>query len=690
MFYLAIKNNVRLSSLILVFAVLNIYTPTNAQENLPDLVQRVKPSVVKIQTYNSRGDEVAIGSGFCIAPGVIVTNYHVIEGATKIGITYSNKVLHLTPKILAHHKEQDLAILEIRLPPSELLPLSLATILPKEGERIFVVSNPKGLQGSISDGIISAIRPLRNGHTLIQMTAAISPGSSGGPVINMSGQVVGIVVGYKEGQNLNFMIPAIAVAKLGFVPSSDQSWIYNNRSSQTLESSYPPYIPSFPKPTIKGKSLPEARRLFNEGKRINNISLDHLKKNIRKEAEKSQLQSALLHFEAAVNIDPQFREAWLEIGDVCTSMYWNEMPHHVLNNLLRHVNEGQPLDPTIFDYNPLLQNRIIRAFEIARKIDPNKGDAYIGLAKYFRLGKTDRGYRLCLDFIRQWPQKHDGYECAGEALILTQEQKAAQYFRQAVRLNPQSNELLERMAESLRFAGQYTEANIAYREYVRRNPKDKEVLQGFIESLTASGGFAEAFQITNKLIKDKPIQGYLSQANINMQLGKHSESIYTYKKAISMEPDNHELHIGIARAYTKAQRYNEAIEAYKMAERFGSLDEHYIDLGDTLTEIGRINEAIDTYNKSIQVGMNVREAYAGLGSIHWNMQRYNEALNYYNKALEGLIPGSKGEQRFAWVRRNIGEIFLQTGNRALALEEYMRLKTLDKELALELFNLIYK
>ena len=73
-----------------------------------------------------------------------------------------------------------------------------------EGQRVLVIGNPEGLQGTVSDGIISAFREDRN---LIQITAPVSPGSSGSPVLDESGQVIGMAtLVYREGQNLNFAI----------------------------------------------------------------------------------------------------------------------------------------------------------------------------------------------------------------------------------------------------------------------------------------------------------------------------------------------------------------------------------------------------------------------------------------------------------------------------------------------------
>ncbi len=111
----------------------------------------------------------------------------------------------------------------------------MATSLPREGDKIVVFGSPLGLQGSISDGIVSTIRNTTNGN-YIQITAPISPGSSGSPVVNMSGRVVGIAtLNIKGGQNLNFAIPAQEVAAFWVNQISGEIVAANKPAKQEVE-----------------------------------------------------------------------------------------------------------------------------------------------------------------------------------------------------------------------------------------------------------------------------------------------------------------------------------------------------------------------------------------------------------------------------------------------------------------------
>src|SRR5438067_656182 len=185
------------------------------EEYLPELVRRIKPSVVSIITYDSRGQKLARGSGFFIAPERAVTNRHVIEGAYKAEVHLANGNIFPVKGVLAVDGEGDVALLQVDVPPSAVPPLQIVRTSPQEGESIVVIGNPLGLEGSVSNGIVSAVRDIPNFGRIIQITAPISPGSSGSPVINMRCEVVGVAtLQLSDGQSVNFAVPSDSVGEL--------------------------------------------------------------------------------------------------------------------------------------------------------------------------------------------------------------------------------------------------------------------------------------------------------------------------------------------------------------------------------------------------------------------------------------------------------------------------------------------
>lgn len=187
-----------------------ITSPGSAQVNAPVITKVMQPgdllsNVFLLKAFNQEGQEVSLGSGFLLE-GTIVTNAHVVADASWVQVI-SETGEHITTAPYAIHvdTENDLAVLPF---PGNTDPgLPRASSKPRIGEDIWAFGSPMGFQNTVSKGNVSSFRTV-DGQELIQLTAPISSGSSGGPVTNTEGEVVGIVVAlYSEGQNINFAIP---------------------------------------------------------------------------------------------------------------------------------------------------------------------------------------------------------------------------------------------------------------------------------------------------------------------------------------------------------------------------------------------------------------------------------------------------------------------------------------------------
>jgi curli biogenesis system outer membrane secretion channel CsgG/V8-like Glu-specific endopeptidase len=180
---------------------------TNMSMSIEGLVQVASPAIVMITTVSNSGG--GLGSGFLISSdGTIVTNYHVIKGAEGLGVKFAqDKELVTNISVIKTDAVRDIALIKINTPVNAT-PLSLGDSEQiTVGERVVAIGNPQGLQNTVSDGLVSAVRD-SDGVKQIQISVPISPGSSGGALINMRGQVIGITSsGIDKAQNLNFAIP---------------------------------------------------------------------------------------------------------------------------------------------------------------------------------------------------------------------------------------------------------------------------------------------------------------------------------------------------------------------------------------------------------------------------------------------------------------------------------------------------
>jgi Trypsin-like peptidase domain len=189
--------------------------------DIPAVVRKAKPAVVQILTFDQENKPLARGTGFFITQdGILLTNYHVITGASRIIAKTSRGTVYALKKICGYSEVSDVAEPQFVTPKVSFLTLGPSSAAV-EGEHVLVIGNPEGLEGTVSDGIISAFRDNRS---WIQITAPISQGSSGSPVLDGFGQVIGIAtILFRDGQNLNFAISSEAIRDAIAKSLADQS-----------------------------------------------------------------------------------------------------------------------------------------------------------------------------------------------------------------------------------------------------------------------------------------------------------------------------------------------------------------------------------------------------------------------------------------------------------------------------------
>jgi len=341
----------RVFSLFLLSLLVSV--SVNAQESLPQLVKRLKPTVVAITTYDATGEALMTGSGFFTSPGTVVTNLHVIRGSTRAEIkTLDGKGrVYQVKGALAVDEEGDLALLDVEMPLDRVRSIELATTLPDEGEQIFVIGNPLKLEGSVTDGIVSAIREVPNVGRIIQITAPISHGNSGSPVFNLRGQVLGVVtIKVTNGQNLNLAIAAPRVGAL--TPGKVR-----------------------PLAEVTPKTKPElSEALYRTG--LDSLWLGNY-------------DNAVGYFENAVNKNPKRADAWVQVG-------YCKVKQGKSQEAIKAYKEALLLKPDNFEVHNKLGDayyyagrlaEAIESYKEANRLQPDDSETYYNLAiAYFESG----------------------------------------------------------------------------------------------------------------------------------------------------------------------------------------------------------------------------------------------------------------------------------------------------------------
>jgi len=194
--------------LLLLLALVLIVSVASGQTALTtaQVAKRVSPSVVVIQGNTDSGD--VLGSGFVVSKdGKIVTNLHVIRDMKTASVQLANGETFDSVSVLAVDERRDLAIVKVAGFDLPVLALGNSDALTV-GELLVIVGSPRGLEGTVTAGILSSVRDSGEGFKVLQTDAAVNPGNSGGPLLNNKGQPIGVVsFKLRSAEGLNFAIP---------------------------------------------------------------------------------------------------------------------------------------------------------------------------------------------------------------------------------------------------------------------------------------------------------------------------------------------------------------------------------------------------------------------------------------------------------------------------------------------------
>jgi tetratricopeptide (TPR) repeat protein len=427
-----------------------------SQDLLPELVRRIKPSAVAIETYDSRGQKLSRGSGFFVEADRVVTNRHVLDGAYRAEVHSSTGAVFPVKGVLAVDAEGDIALLKIDAPTPPVRPLPLDKTSPQEGESVVVIGNPLGLEGSVTNGIVSAVRDIPTFGRIIQITAPISSGSSGSPVVNMQGQVIGLAtLQITGGQSVNFAIPSERISQLQVTPIMTLADLVAN--------------------TGRNKRA-KAVQFFRDG--LSFLSKDDCEK-------------ALPYFEKAVESDGNYAEAWAQAG------FCNEkLGKHA--EAIEASKKAVSLRPSAESYfNIGLASFYLKQYREAAeayrqsiKLDPyNASDAQYALGLVYRdWGKPDDEIQAYKQAIRLRPDYTVAYERLGSRYLKSKKyNEAIEIFRQLTALKPGDAAAPNNMGEAYFELNKLNEATESFRQAIRLKPDFGKAYYNLGRSLLAMG-----------------------------------------------------------------------------------------------------------------------------------------------------------------------------------------------------------
>ncbi len=235
---------------------------TAFEENI-DAIDRAAQSVLMLMVYDKSGQYLCNGSGFVAFDNyTLVTNFHVMEGAAEIYATSDLGNQYLVTKVIAADEQKDIALLEF-FSPTDLQPLTLEEQnLPRRAERVVTIGSPHGITNSVTTGNISAIFQDED-SAIIAFSAPISPGSSGGALLNNQGNVIGITSAARnDSQNINFAVDISEVIKL-YKESKSTARVQFGDSVPSAKVTPTVALPAMPTPTPSSILSPAMTQYVN-------------------------------------------------------------------------------------------------------------------------------------------------------------------------------------------------------------------------------------------------------------------------------------------------------------------------------------------------------------------------------------------------------------------------------------------
>ncbi len=545
----------------IVTALIAVTSSTNSRAetesiDLKALAKKARPAVMLLVVSDAAGKEIATGTGFLVSSdGKLITNHHVIENAASTVAKAENGGMFVIEGVLADDPKNDLTLLKLKGNNLPFLSLSNNDKI-EVGTRIAVIGSPLGLEGTMSEGIVSAVRDDERDVGLVQITAAISPGSSGSPVMKANGDVIGIASALiRGGQALNFAVPVEAVKALLAQPAKQVELKQTSNEAKVRNSpEYYAYLSADQKNAAA--MVRSAQGLL---KAFPNEALAHVCAG-NAYTNAGLKKDALRSFQEAARLDPRSDAAEMGIGRCCLS-------DHDLPQSLEH-------------------------FERAAKINPESSEAWTDIGIVHACMTNFTGAATALQMaVRLSPDNEVGWEWLGNVRVKSGEYDGAKAaFLMFYKLKPkQAQDVVDDYESGLRKA-----ALVGLREIVlaRREKLDEEVnrnratadrqtgqdsmsrqnrqMSRMFETLKAAddsalkGEYAKAVLAYQEILRDDPITGnagvHAVIGRCYAVLGEHADAIKAFRLANAEDPKNCYTSVALSGSLFATEQFAEARE----------------------------------------------------------------------------------------------------------------------------------
>lgn len=462
----------KITFVLTLFCWLVMAGPINAVTELTKLVNEIRPAVVTVIVYDIDQEVAGIGSGFFIdQDGHLITNYHVLDGRYTAKVKTADGSTYPIKLIVADSKEADLVKVQVEIPSKKFKWVKTADRLPSIAEQILVVGSPMGLEQTVSEGIVSSIREIPTVGEFFQMSAPISPGSSGSPVIDLKGHVIGVATFQMiRGQNLNFAVSIKSVRKLKAVKAgmTISQWTFNNSLHQ---------------PRL-------AEKLCRQGYSFSINGED---------------QKALEFFQEAIEKDPKNTRAWNGLGYCHVGLNNPAEAIAAYQNAIKSNPDDEALYFILGNYYVKLgqQREAINSYQQSIRMKPDFVEAHFKLGVvYSQLGRVDESKDAFETAIRLNPNATPAHFNVGIAYAhLGRYQDALEANQEVLRIDPEFAPAHNNIGRLYHIIGNADLEIEAYKQAIRIDPDYASAHYNLGAALLQTGDKAAALD-EYKILKD--------------------------------------------------------------------------------------------------------------------------------------------------------------------------------------------
>jgi tetratricopeptide (TPR) repeat protein len=452
-----------------------------------EVFDSVSASVVVVHGHDAKNKAKSQGSGVALPGGTVVTNCHVLKDTASYSVIYRDKTYPAQIK----HSDWDRDVCSLSVPGLKAAPATLgATRTLKVGQRVYAIGAPKGLELTMSDGIISSLRELDSGR-YIQTTAPISPGSSGGGLFDEEGRLIGLPTFYLDkGQQLNFALPVEWVKDLPGRHSvqakggqSETDWL-NQAIALEQKEDWPGMLEHAQRWTKaqprnadawyvlgvaygRAGQTSKAIEAYQQALRINPEYAEAWNNLGNANGRAGQTSKAIEAYQQALRINPEYAEAWYNLGidyaDAGQSAKAIEAYQQALRINPEYAEAWNNLGIAYADAGQ--SAKAIEAYQQALRITPEDAEAWnnLGIA-YVKAGQAAKAIETYQQALRITPEYAEAWYNLGNAYVdVDQATKAIESYQQALRINPEYASAWNNLGIAYRITGQTSRVMEVYR-----------------------------------------------------------------------------------------------------------------------------------------------------------------------------------------------------------------------------------